>query len=320
MIWTIDTTQIELLAKCNLKCRHCSNATQNVDSELSPQAVKKIVDQLATFDVKTVVLSGGEPFLYHPLAEIVDYIYSKNIMIQINTNGVLLSTHISWLEKYKRLLTLQVSMDGYDALTYKFIRNSNSFDSVVDNILGATALGINVEMKAVLSKQTAPHYQLFQALSEKLNARITYGYIARQGRAIGNENAICLLPTEIIESFKEMTHDGIMTVQKGIFKSDRCPLIFSPGTIGAMRITNEGDCYPCIGFSGHALILGNIFEHSIHEMLNDYNSYRKLLLDMIYNKQCLLCGARRNSPRPGCIVSCKYFGNTICGLIIEGEL
>ena len=319
MIWNIDATQIELLAKCNLKCRHCSNATQNVNLELPLSEVKKIVDQLTMYGIKTVVLSGGEPFLYQSIEEVVDYIGSKDIQVQINTNGVLLSEHMAWLEKYKQLVKLQVSMDGYDSETYEFIRRSPSFENVVKNVVNATTLGIRIELKSMLSKKNVSHYNLFQKLSQEIGIHISYGYIARQGRAIDNEE-ICLSPVEIIESYKTMTDDGIATVQKGIFKADRCPLIFSPGTIGTLRITNGGDCYPCIGFSGHALRLGNIFEQTIEQMLSNYDTYRKLILDMLYNEKCLFCGARKNSPRPGCIVSCKYFGNMDCDMVTKGEL
>lgn len=319
MNWTIDITQIELLAKCNLKCRHCSNATQNESKEIASVKVKEIVNQLTEHGVKVIVLSGGEPFLYQSIQEIVDYIYNRNINVQINTNGVLLQNHIGWLQKYKHLLTLQISMDGYDADTYKFIRQSDCFENVIQNIRSATAIGINVELKTVFSKKTASHYKSFQILSKELNVPISYGYIARQGRAIDNEE-ICLSQAEMIENYQNMVADGIPTVQRGLFKADHCPLIFSPGTIGTMRITNEGDCYPCIGFSGRALTLGNIYECSIKQMLDNYNEYRKLLLDMLYNDKCFRCGARKKSPRPGCIVSCKYFGDTKCIHVLEGDL
>lgn len=319
MSWNIDAAQIELLAKCNLKCRHCSNAVQNIDLELPLSEVKKIVDQLTCYGIKTIALSGGEPFLYQMIEAVIDYSYKKDIQIRINTNGVLLSEHIGWLKTYKRLLTLQVSMDGYDLETYKFIRNSSSFERVIKNIRMARRFGIKVEMKAMLSKKTATNYGLFQKLSKEIDVPVSYGYIARQGRAIDNEE-ICLSSSEIIENYHAMTFDGITTVQKGIFKSDHCPLIFSPGRIGTMRITNKGDCYPCIGLSGQALILGNIFEQTIKQMLANYDAYRKLILDMLYNEKCLICGARKKSPRPGCVVSCKYFGNRECDILITGGL
>ncbi|HYW40897.1 MAG TPA: radical SAM protein, partial [Terriglobales bacterium] len=53
----------ELTKGCNLRCIHCrASATElSAPSDLSTQAAREIIDQIAAVSTPILVLSGGEP-------------------------------------------------------------------------------------------------------------------------------------------------------------------------------------------------------------------------------------------------------------------
>lgn len=319
MIKKIEAAQIEVLAKCNFRCLHCSNTIQPDEAVISLDKCKSIVAQLHSFGVGFIVISGGEPTLYDDLMALVKFIIRKGIKVQINTNGYLLDRHLLWLEKYKESVSLQVSLDGYDEESFFKIRRKNAFLKVMDNILCAKKCGITITIKTVLTRITAPNYEKFVKLSQYLETDISLSFIAKQGRAKEYEELL-LSNEELIKYFNKINGEYEGFLAKGIFKKGHCPVIYSPNSVSVLRITNDGNCYPCIAFSGSELCMGNLYDMDLEHVLKKYISYKKNLLDILYNDKCLKCGLRKKAPRPGCIISCKYFGDLNCEYLSEGKI
>ena len=92
--------EIDLTAKCTLKCKKCCNmmAYFSDPKDLDVQTVKKDYSRMLENIEWTddVLLIGGEPFLYKNLGEVIDYIYndantkSKVGLIRIVTNGTII--------------------------------------------------------------------------------------------------------------------------------------------------------------------------------------------------------------------------------------
>ena len=67
---------------CNLRCKHCYAAADNViASEFSLEEVKKIVDELNSLGTVLIALAGGEPLMREDIYEIIEYIKSKGMEI-----------------------------------------------------------------------------------------------------------------------------------------------------------------------------------------------------------------------------------------------
>ena len=48
---------------------------------------KRLVDEIANYKIRFVLVRGGEPFLMPEIIELIEYIYSKGIFVSIDTNG-----------------------------------------------------------------------------------------------------------------------------------------------------------------------------------------------------------------------------------------
>ena len=87
---------------CNLRCQMCGQWSQegyirsqaeSLKPEMQLADWKKLVDELAQHQVGSLLIRGGEPFLYPHIAELLEYIHAAGMFISIDTNGAQLSRY-----------------------------------------------------------------------------------------------------------------------------------------------------------------------------------------------------------------------------------
>lgn len=88
---------MELTYNCSEKCIHCYNpgasrndeeiSMRNIKNELTLEEYKNIIDQLYEQGLVRVTLSGGDPFSKGIIWDLIEYLFSKNIVFDIYTNG-----------------------------------------------------------------------------------------------------------------------------------------------------------------------------------------------------------------------------------------
>ena len=126
---------------CNLRCQMCGQWSQEGYIRCQPERLKhkmtledwkRVVDELVDHQVPSLLLRGGEPFVYPAIGALLEYIQSRGIWISIDTNG----THIKeFAETIARIgkIHLTISLDGPEAVhdqvrgvkgTYARIRES----------------------------------------------------------------------------------------------------------------------------------------------------------------------------------------------------
>ncbi|NMC12092.1 MAG: radical SAM protein [Chloroflexi bacterium] len=129
---------IEPTNQCNLKCLTCiRNAWNEPAGWMSEITFKGIISGLNEIQpVPTIFFGGyGEP-LFHP--RIVDMVtQARNIgaAVELITNGILLSKEMSKQLIDAGISTLWVSLDGAKPESYADVRASESFDTILKNIL-----------------------------------------------------------------------------------------------------------------------------------------------------------------------------------------
>jgi radical SAM protein with 4Fe4S-binding SPASM domain len=141
----IGTVNLELTARCNLRCKMCwwwgengvafkriqEGITLGGD-ELTTENIFKLVDQLEQ-SCPSFYLSGGEPFIREDTVEIIEYITRKGMSVTINTNGTLLTNdNLAKLAKIKKL-TINFSIDGLEE-AHDEIRGKGTFNKTTNNI------------------------------------------------------------------------------------------------------------------------------------------------------------------------------------------
>ncbi len=127
---------------CNLRCRMCGqwsssgymhDRKERLKDEMGLSQWKRLVDELAAHNTDSILLRGGEPFLFPGIIELIKYINNKNILTHIDNNGTML-----W--KYATELTdignvhINVSVDGPENVHDKVRSVKGCFKKIKDGI------------------------------------------------------------------------------------------------------------------------------------------------------------------------------------------
>lgn len=129
---------LQLTEQCNLKCEHCFVSSTNIGKSIDFYDIEdKIIPFFIKSKVKKVTLTGGEPFAYPKLLEVIELLEKNDIEIAICTNGLAITEKflesISHIEK----IHFNVSLDGFSNKSHNKFRGgkiSNLFDIVISNI------------------------------------------------------------------------------------------------------------------------------------------------------------------------------------------
>jgi MoaA/NifB/PqqE/SkfB family radical SAM enzyme len=126
---------IHLLNQCNLFCRHCfMAATSRVDKILGKDLVLRSLREVEQLGIGRVHLTGGEPFMYPYLSEVLSFISQQQEFVSaISTNGTLIDE--SWIGPLSdSKITVNVSIDGPEDYHDKFRGSKGAFLKANENI------------------------------------------------------------------------------------------------------------------------------------------------------------------------------------------
>ena len=89
VLWTIT-------GRCNFRCRFCCvNTPDAAMDEITHEEAIRIIDRMAKCGVRSLKISGGEPFVREDFWSLVDYTLEKGMKIEkIYTNGWLLTDSV----------------------------------------------------------------------------------------------------------------------------------------------------------------------------------------------------------------------------------
>jgi radical SAM protein with 4Fe4S-binding SPASM domain len=163
----------ELTYRCNLDCVHCyCKGSEKLGKELSADEIRGILDQLHKEGCLGVTFSGGEPLAREDFWEIYLYAKRKGFLIDIFTNGTLLTEKKQkFLQKYPPR-SIEITLNGITKEIYEAITKvGGSFDKVMANIKGIVSRDLPLVIKANCLKQNKAQIAKIKAFSKKLLGR-----------------------------------------------------------------------------------------------------------------------------------------------------
>ncbi len=146
----------EVTRACALKCRHCRATAQpqRHPMELSTEECYRVMDGLASFDQKPiVVLTGGDPFMRRDLYDIASYGVKKGLRVSVSPSVTALVTK----KRLERLTEVGVSaisfsLDGSGPELHDGFRGvPGSFDRTMETIPTAMEAGLGVQVNTTVS-------------------------------------------------------------------------------------------------------------------------------------------------------------------------
>lgn len=294
---------IQLTEKCNLHCEHCFVSANGTGQEMDYSKIREnILPQLLKNNVSKVTLTGGEPFVYADLLNVIKLFLRNNISVSICTNATLITdSFLNSLKKYNNF-HFNVSLDGFSPSSHgKFRGNLNTqlYNTIINNIklLGDRRLlnGILVTPNVYSSLQ---EYMQLCEFAKMCHAKyVLMNPLSQLGRGEKNFNLAFdnYQMNELKQATQKFNDENMEMVYIRFPNNEKKPLsecvagkvmyIFTNGDIAfcpymVFATKNKDSLYNTNNF-----ILGNIFDSTFdwEKSLDDY------VFPVGYNEVCVGC-------------------------------
>jgi cyclic pyranopterin phosphate synthase len=153
----VSNLRVSLTPKCNLSCIYChKEGEKSPKDQISAREIAEILRVAATFEIRSVKFTGGEPLLRPDLIEIVRSV-PRGMESSLTTNGTLLADCASDL-KDAGLRRVNVSLDSLNPDTYKKITGIDRLSDVLGGIDAALDAGLTpVKLNMVVLEGVNDH-------------------------------------------------------------------------------------------------------------------------------------------------------------------
>ncbi len=207
----------EVTRGCNLRCKHCGNASAKPRSdELTTAEAKMMIDDLLDLGCRQFCLTGGEPLIRPDLIEVIKYISSKEARIGLITNGLLLSPSRLQSLVDAGVNSLGISVDG-DRETHNMIRCCpDAYDRAMAAIkLASSVPGLKVAAVTAVSRMNLDRLEAIKsALIDAGCADWRIQMIQPTGRMASHADMVLTREeyTTMIDKIIEMQSDTRITI------------------------------------------------------------------------------------------------------------
>jgi MoaA/NifB/PqqE/SkfB family radical SAM enzyme len=109
------------------------DGTKSPNPQMELADWKRLVDEVAAYDIAFILIRGGEPFLFPGIIELLEYINSKGIDISIDTNGTKLEKYAADLVRIGNM-HITFSVDGPEEIHDKVRGVEGCYKKIEKNI------------------------------------------------------------------------------------------------------------------------------------------------------------------------------------------
>ena len=178
-----------LIRRCNLKCKHCYSISGDVDfpGELNTEQVFEVMDDLKSFGVPVLILSGGEPLLRPDIFQISRRAKDMGFYVGLSSNGTLIDD-----DNIQKIAAIGydyvgISLDGLRETHDIFRQRENAFDEALNGLRLCRKHGIKAGMRFTVTMDNAHELKHMLDLAEAEQIDKFYlSHLVYAGR--GNKN------------------------------------------------------------------------------------------------------------------------------------
>jgi radical SAM protein with 4Fe4S-binding SPASM domain len=177
-VWNITRT-------CNLRCVHCysdSNAMQ-YPGELSWKEMQTVVQDLADYQIPSLLLSGGEPLIHPRFFDLVDVASAAGLKLTISTNGTLITPEKAARLKAANVAYVGISLDGIGEIHDQFRRKEGAFDAAVRGFRNCHAVDQKTGLRLTLTSHNVENIgQILDFIEDQEIQRVCFYHLVPAGR------------------------------------------------------------------------------------------------------------------------------------------
>ncbi len=266
---TLFSVNIELLTKCNWKCKHCYIPNHTSDG-LSKKTIFDILEQLKTLGTFEIILTGGEIFYRKDIMDIIIKAREMHFSVTLLTNISLLNE-----EKIKELANLYISLISCTI----FSLDENIHDSItgipgslkkaLNNIILIKKYGIPLEIKTILMKENYNSFKELKTFCDKNGFQYKVdAEIFSKNNGDSSPQQLKLSEKQLQEVLLDIDKLRDFKIHKHAANESICPVVKT-----CCSIDSNGNVYPC---NKYFYKTGNIYDNSLKNIWNNNCLLNKL--------------------------------------------
>jgi len=180
----------EITSKCNLNCKHCYNGENlSKGSVFDREKSLETIRLLASYGIKDIFITGGEPLLNENLFFILERCYDKGISPSVLTNGTLINDFTSSKFHRTAVKAVQISFDGVGK-THELIRGKDTFDKIGSAIDSLGKYKVPVILKTTITKHNKDNLEEVVKYSNDRGIMIKFSLAQEMGNTEKNQAMI----------------------------------------------------------------------------------------------------------------------------------
>lgn len=308
----INVLYLNLSTSCNLNCTYCfinknpkaTNINGNMSYEVAQIAIKQFKECIPNIEEAQIVLFGGEPLLNSDICNVVSYIREQlsNIKITVVTNGTLLDKDIIEFFAFNNV-GIGISINGpksINDLNRVFVDKSESvYDNLVTKLKELNDMGVSYSLSSTVTSalMNIPDNSIIEWLQEMGVKNVFWNlyhyyeysddwsiFYKRMSDFVLRMN----LKLEEAGISDEKIRNHLDFFFNKNFKFQNCAAV----GLNQVNITPSGDVFICqADLKTKEFRIGNIFEKSISDLINDNSVDWWEKLYTVDRLECLECEA-----------------------------
>jgi hopanoid biosynthesis associated radical SAM protein HpnH len=138
---------------CNLACSGCGRIREYADTIQQMMTLEECFKSVDECPAPVVTITGGEPFLYPQIYDLIEGVLQRGKHIYLCTNGLLLEKVLDKMKPHPNF-TLNVHMDGQEETHDRILERKGSFKAAIEGIKKAKKLGFRLCTNTTIFKET----------------------------------------------------------------------------------------------------------------------------------------------------------------------
>ncbi len=278
---------LEVVAACNLRCIHCfAGALPRKERALTLDELDRLFADMARMGSYRLGLTGGEPLLRHDIFDIIDRATAHGLSPCVTTNGLRITEEIAREFGKRKLVWLNVSLEGASAATNDPIRGAGIFDQVLERLdvlarhtrftLAFTLMSTNaheVEACAELAARVGADTAVFRPLYPVGTARHHLDLMPTFAQY--SDALTTLASGGEIQSYELCSIDPFSPVTRHETQASIYPNLGCGAGNTVCSISLSGDVNPC-SFLGPEYAAANLRERSLPEIWHNSQGFRAI--------------------------------------------
>ncbi|MGA8572071.1 MAG: adenosyl-hopene transferase HpnH [Desulfobaccales bacterium] len=193
--------------QCNLACAGCGRIQEYQETLAQSLTLEECLAAVEECGAPVVTITGGEPFIYPPVFDLVHELVRRGKFLYLCTNAILLERSLSRLPVSDRL-TLSVHLDGLASSHDALLGRRGMFDLAVQAIKAAKSMGFRVCTNTTIYKKTDPRE--IEILFSYLGQIGVDGLLVSPAYSFeGVSDGLFMSREEIHDKFQRLTGNGL---------------------------------------------------------------------------------------------------------------